>query len=401
MSHAESMLKPVAGSWLELQCQMIPSVIRGGVFLGTTEAALQTPAACWPRDTDDIRGLQAATRLALAQRSPALCSGGKDSSSVDIASPMVVDGQHLGIVAVEVANPTEQQQRAVIQLLQWGTAWFEFLVRRESTAGSSALTTVVHIIATSLEQDQFHAAATATATELVTSMESERVSIGFRSQRRTRVKAVSHSVKFSKKANLISDIGMAMDEALDQQCTIVHPPLEDAGLNLTCAHEELSANEGNAAVCTVPLGNNGRLYGAITFERTASRGFNEAAVEMAEVIASVLGPILEIKRREDRSLGRKIADAMVGLLGKLLGPRHVGLKLATLSLAALVGFMTLTSGHYRVSADAVLEGTVQRVVVAPMNGYIETAEYRAGDLVREGEVLGTLDDRDLRLELVR
>ena len=121
MSHAESMLKPVAGSWLELQCQMIPSVIRGGVFLGTTEAALQTPAACWPRDTDDIRGLQAATRLALAQRSPALCSGGKDSSSVDIASPMVVDGQHLGIVAVEVANPTEQQQRAVIQLLQWGT----------------------------------------------------------------------------------------------------------------------------------------------------------------------------------------------------------------------------------------------------------------------------------------
>jgi multidrug resistance efflux pump len=227
------------------------------------------------------------------------------------------------------------------------------------------------------------------------------VSIGFRDRRRTQVHAVSHSVKFSKKANLIRNIEMAMDEALDQQCTVAYPPLEKDSLTLTCAHEALSTRHGNAALCTIPLGNNGRLYGAIGLERRDATGFDAGEVERAEVIASLLGPILEIKRKESRWLGAKLADSVDGLLRKLLGPRHIGMKLATASVVVLVAFLMLANGQYRVSADAVLEGTIQRVVVAPMDGYIAAAEVRAGDLVHEGEVLGTLDDKDLTLELVR
>ena len=293
---------------------MIPSVMRGAVFLGGTEAAMQIPAVCWPQDTD-ISGLQAATRLALAQKSPVVCGGPKGSPSLNIASHLLVDGVYLGIVAVEVEGSNEQKQRAIMQLLQWGSAWFEFLVRRESSAGSNSLTTILRIVATSLEQDRFHAAATATATELAACMASDRVSIGFRDHRCTQVKAVSHSVRFSEKANLVRDIGMAMDEALDQQCSIVYPPLQEGTINLTCAHEGLSADQGNAALCTVPLGNNGRLYGAIT----SSRPFDEAGVELAEVIASVLGPILEIKRKEDRWMGAKIADPIAGAAAQAAG----------------------------------------------------------------------------------
>lgn len=401
MSLAASTLKPLAGAWLALQCQMIPSLVRGAVFLGRSESAMQTPAACWPQETDNIDGLRSATRLALSKKSPVVCGGARHSSSLNIASPLLVDGAYVGIVAVEVDSPKEQQQRAIIQLLQWGSACFEFLARRESSAGSSSLNTVVRIVATALEQDHFHAAATATATELAACMASDRVSIGFRDRRQTQVKAVSHSVKFSKKANLIRNIGMAMDEALDQQCTIAYPPLEEGSITLTCAHEELSAHHDNAAVCTVPLGNNGRLYGAITLERRDATGFDAGEVERAEVIASMLGPILEIKRKESRWLGAKAADAVDRSLRRLLGPRHIGLKLATASIVGLVVFLTFTNGQYRVSADAVLEGTIQRVVVAPMDGYIAVAEVRAGDLVREGEVLGNLDDKDLTLELAR
>jgi multidrug resistance efflux pump len=45
-----------------------------------------------------------------------------------------------------------------------------------------------------------------------------------------------------------------------------------------------------------------------------------------------------------------------------------------------------------------LEGTIQRVVVAPFNGYIKEAPARPGDVVKKGDVLCLLDDRNLKLE---
>ena len=54
--------------------------------------------------------------------------------------------------------------------------------------------------------------------------------------------------------------------------------------------------------------------------------------------------------------------------------------------------------EYRVSAPARVEGRVQRVVVAPFDGYVDTALVRAGDPVQEGQVLATLQESALKLE---
>ena len=54
--------------------------------------------------------------------------------------------------------------------------------------------------------------------------------------------------------------------------------------------------------------------------------------------------------------------------------------------------------QYRISARATLEGSVQRALVAAVDGYILESNARAGDLVKAGHVLARLDDRDLRLE---
>ncbi len=110
---------------------------------------------------------------------------------------------------------------------------------------------------------------------------------------------------------------------------------------------------------------------------------------------------MEIHRRDDRWLGAKIWDSVTRSVGDLLGPSHVVLKLTTASLAALLVFCFLAKGDYRVSAKTVLEPVVQRAAAAPFNGYIREAPIRAGDLVQSGDVLGTLDDRELRLERVK
>jgi len=62
---------------------------------------------------------------------------------------------------------------------------------------------------------------------------------------------------------------------------------------------------------------------------------------------------------------------------------------------------SVVKGEYRVAASATLEGSVQRAVVAPIDGYIATADARAGDLVKAADTMGTLEDKDLQLEQVK
>jgi len=44
---------------------------------------------------------------------------------------------------------------------------------------------------------------------------------------------------------------------------------------------------------------------------------------------------------------------------------------------------------------------VQRAISVPMAGYVAQANVRAGDIVRQGDILFTLDARDLRLERLK
>jgi len=77
------------------------------------------------------------------------------------------------------------------------------------------------------------------------------------------------------------------------------------------------------------------------------------------------------------------------------------LKVATLAIAALLAFCFLAQGDYRVSAKTVLEPIVQQAAAAPFDGYIKEAPARAGDLVRAGQLLCILDDRELKLERLK
>ena len=124
-------------------------------------------------------------------------------------------------------------------------------------------------------------------------------------------------------------------------------------------------------------------------------------MELCEHVAALLGPLLDVKRKDDRWLISKAADSVRENTRKLFGPRHVVLKVITSAALFLLLFFTFAKGDYRVTADARLEGAVQRAIATPIAGYIAEANVRAGDIVKEGDVLFALDDRDLRLERLK
>jgi RND family efflux transporter MFP subunit len=133
-------------------------------------------------------------------------------------------------------------------------------------------------------------------------------------------------------------------------------------------------------------------------ERSGDKPFDPDTVELCDSVAALVAPILEEKKKNDRFIIWKIGNSLRSQVGKIIGPGHMVAKLGFLATAALIAFFSVATGQYRVTAETTIEGQVQRAVVAPYEGFIYDAEVRAGDSVRDGQIMALLDDRDLFLE---
>ncbi|MFM8332170.1 MAG: HlyD family efflux transporter periplasmic adaptor subunit [Candidatus Methylumidiphilus sp.] len=392
-----------AQAWLQLQCAQIAEAARAVVVLGPTEHGPFAPVAFWPAGKGGSLGLTTAAELALHERRGVLRAATEDAPGFcHIAHPLLIDGQLHGVVAIELAVRPEAALRGVMRQLQWGSAWLEVRLRRAAqrpaSAGARRLSVVLGWLSTCIESERFQDAATALVTEMATALGCERVSAGLLQGRNIRVRALSHSAQFLHQSSLADSIGAAMDEAMEQRATLAHPPPAGAALRLTECQAKLSRQFGGGAVLTVPISRNGRVVGALTLERPADRPFDAETVELCEAAASLAGPILADKFNEDRWLAVKAWHVGLGHMGRLFGPGHPGLKLAAILAVALALFLTLSTGDYRVTADTRVEGEIQRVVAAPLDGYVMEAPARAGDIVRQGALMARLDDRDLLLQ---
>jgi RND family efflux transporter MFP subunit len=190
----------------------------------------------------------------------------------------------------------------------------------------------------------------------------------------------------------------AMSECLDQGTTVMYPMQSADSALITRFHGQLAEMQQGVAICTVPLVKNSKAVGALLLERSADKPFTPAAVEQCEQIGLLLGPVLETRRQDERPLPAKILASIQSWCAKLFGPRHLPLKLGVILCTVLLTWLSLASGTFRITSDSVLEAEISRSVVASQQGYIATANVRAGDLVREGDLLATLDDKEMRLE---
>ena len=139
--------------------------------------------------------------------------------------------------------------------------------------------------------------------------------------------------------------------------------------------------------------------GAITLVGSESSPLDQKSLVLCQQILSLLTPFLALKRDQERSA---LVRAMHGLgdsLRNLFGFRYLKTKILITAIAASVGMASLIEADFRITANAVLEGEVQRVVASPIAGFLQSSAVRAGDTIREGEVMATLDDTQLKLEL--
>lgn len=233
-------------------------------------------------------------------------------------------------------------------------------------------------------------AATALATELAGLMGCRRVSIGLLDEDKLRIVASSQAGELESRHAAAVAITAAMHEALDQRLSVAWPTLGPPASVISVAHRQLA---GAGAASTVPVVSDGRLIGAMTLEWPAMAQARLDRLAMWEDVASFAGPVLDLKRHAEAPWHRRIAAALRG--GAATPSRRGTAWLAAILAAALLMALPLP---WRVSAPARLEGSVQRAVVAPADGFLQQANVRPGDRVVAGQVLAQLSSQDLELE---
>lgn len=386
--------------WLALQCSMISGVECAAVVLKDADTAAYEPIAYWPTREALQTSVMSLAEEALSLAEPQVA---QEESGLTIAYPIHTAGQLVGVVSIGIRPDADAN--LVLRQLQWGSIWIDAFLQKADSGSEQLvveqLITVLDLIATALSHQHFADASRAVVTEMAVLLECDRVSLGFLKSGFANIVALSHSSHIGSHMNFVRAIGNAMDEAIDQHTVIVVPAPDNVDYCVTREHDHLSGLVGGSAVLTVPLRIPSGTCGAMTLERPADTGFDNASIELCKAIAIAVGPMLEIKRLEDRSIFKKIADTATDSVGKMIGPDHIGRKLLAIAALSFVTFASIATGDYKVSATGHVEGAERRVVTAPVEGYISSAGARAGDVVQAGDILFEFDDRDLRLERVQ
>lgn len=325
------------------------------------------------------------------------------------------NGELIALVAmaVEVRNQSELQQ--ALTIIQWSTAGVEVVEyqhRLQQTHNSqNGVAQRVDILARVLAEPDYDRAAVRMVTELAVLFNCDRVSLGDYHHHRSKLKHLSHSAQFGKKMNLVRTIEQTMDECVDQGECIRFPQeqrLSDAeasdsaiSSNVVLSHRKLSQLQGDACVMSIPIFVDGETQGALVLEGNPEVPWTTEQAELCQSIVSLIMPALEDKRLNDRLLIQKIMDSLATQISRLLGTGYLGRKLFVIGIVALIYFLYTAVGTYRLSTEARIESATQRAIVTPYDGYIDNAFVRAGDLVESGQLLVSMDDKDLRLERLK
>lgn len=393
-------------AWLDLQCARTPGAT-GGLILLEGGHGRFAPAAIWPAGPSEIEPLRRAGEAALGSGHAVMEPDPERPELTCIAYPIASGAGVHGVVVLSLASAQAAELQAVMRELHWGIGWILSLVWQhradESRRGGAAAGQAMELLAVVQEHETLHESAMALCNELGRLTGSERVAFGLVKKQSVKLAALSHGAWFRKRSDFAEAIEAAMDEAYDQQATILHPSEEGAtDSRITIQHARLAGIAANASLLSVPVADRGLIVGVVTLAREAeAEPFTAAEVLMVEAAVALVAPGFELKRREERLVSGRVRGKAMDAAKALLGPRRPLAKLLGGGALVLLVLLLLPIAQFRVSADATLEGRVQRAATVPFSGFIARSNARAGDIVEAGQVLAALDDRDLRLEHAR
>ena len=175
-----------------------------------------------------------------------------------VCLPVNSDGAGF-IVCLILAPRSKSQLAAVQQLLQWGGVWLTSLEQRSAGQGEDLLQGM-------LESKDLYTACVLLANRFCSDLECERVSVGLVERLNVRLFAISQLSDVDRKQQLIRSMEAAMSESTDQEKPLQWPSVTSAPIDRLSAHQQLGRENGQLAICSIPITSDSGLVGTLLLE---------------------------------------------------------------------------------------------------------------------------------------
>ncbi|MFK7732319.1 MAG: HlyD family efflux transporter periplasmic adaptor subunit [Pseudomonadales bacterium] len=393
-------LNRLAQQWLHTQCAMVKELHSAQVLCYQIDNRQLLSLSHWPQAIPEFQSVPdtIVDCLQSQQHSITTLNSGEQNAIDQVCYPLLRTSCFVFVVHLNMRARNELMQRSVLNMLQWGSHWFRFAYLQPEQAASVSHMSLWTTAARCLEQQDLTAMSSCMVSELATQLRCTRVSYGRWNGKRLSVTAISHSANFSRKTEAIQRLSAAMKEAIEHDRVIHFPDQTEQSSPHSLAHQLLCDSSANGSLCTVPIGVDGSLFAALTLERPAEKPFSSNELDYVQHLSALLANTLSLHQEQQLNIAHRGIKKIQQLTQKLgrKGNGSLKLKVAAALLVAL--FLTFAKGEHRVTAPAIVEGKVQRAVVAPLDGFLSSSNVRAGDSVKAQQLMGLLDDKDLKLE---
>ncbi len=395
------MNKVFSQKWLQLLSSELNGFESAIIMMQDYKTNQLLSIARWPTDFSDLSVFSVIVKQTIKKKEmvcfPHVIDADNHSSDL-YAFPLNKGSSLIGILLIKTTAQPAAMQKVVFSAMKKGIKWL-LLSSSRNYDQDEFYPRVVALLAASFEQSSYQQTLVNMVTELTKTFKCERVAFAEYKSLHSRVIALSNSASFDGRSNLIQHISFAMDESIEQDSPVLFP---NSGTRLIQrAHQELARKFGVGSVLTIPLCHEDNIFGSISLMRSEKNPFSDKDKKLCEQTFSLITPYLVLKKEKEKNLILKNGDAIKKLFINTFGVRRLKLKLISITVALLILMSSVIEGDFRISAQAIMEGKIQRVVTAPFAGYLLSASRRAGDTVNAGDVMASLDDADLKLELKR
>ena len=279
-----------------------------------------------------------------------------------------------------------------------------------SAPDAQALGLVLGIQAELLSASSRAAAAQRWVDSLARDGQHDRVALAFLSGPRLDKIYLSGGVSNDPGSTLVRGLLTAMHEALDQRAHLLTPPLEfEAVPRIRAAQQQLlhhSGGNSSGSVACVLLSaaansthNAAPAIGVLCVQRNGQQTPLSAADMTAfQHMAAFGGPVLQLLDEREYQIKQRLSRWWQR-------ERALGFKRWRVAIAggAAMTFaaLTLWPADLNVSGHARVEGATQRMLSAPVAGFLKQVHVRPGDVVKEGQLLLEMADQELLVERER
>ncbi len=227
-----------------------------------------------------------------------------------------------------------------------------------------------------------------------------RVSIGWLENGSLHLKATSHGGRVTSAMQETEAIVRAMEEAADQNNEVAYPVIAGSQA-ISREHKLFTQSHQGCAVLSVPLRNavKHEAVGVLMLERAAEDGgWREVELEQLRLAADLVSPRLSDLYAVSGWWGKRAWRALRSWSSGLLGTEHTGWKLAVLVLVLTITALAFIQVEHKVKAPFLLKTDAAALTAAPFASFIDEVHYHLGDVAKAGQVLLTLDRRELLLD---